>query len=99
MLNVLFGLSLLLGHWRRRRRVPSVATDDFDLIGSFDGSEQRVASTSFRGGSATAVFGGVAVDLRALEDERPRRAVGAEMKAQPDLIVTGFVSFGGISIK
>ena len=138
VLIVLFGLSLLFGHWRRSRRVPSVATDDFDLIGIFGGSDQRVASTSFRGGSATAVFGGVEVDLRevevddppavvtatvlfggvelevpedwvvhidalpifgAVEDERPRRPAGAEVKSEPDLIVTGFVSFGGISIK
>ena len=49
-LIVLFGLSVIFGHWRRTRRVPSVTTDDFDLIGIFGGSEQRVASTSFRGG-------------------------------------------------
>jgi hypothetical protein len=74
-LIVLFGLSVIFGHWRRTRRVPSVTTDDFDLIGIFGGSEQRVASTSFRGGTATAVFGGVEVDLRDVEVGDPPAVV------------------------
>lgn len=136
---VVFGLSLLVGHWRRSRRVPSVGSDNFDLVGILGGSEHRVTSHTFRGGSATALFGGVDVDLREAEitdppaivtatalfggveitvpeewvvevdalpilggvdDERPRRPIEgeAEPKDGPDLVVNGFVAFGGISI-
>lgn len=137
LLIVLFGLSMLFGHWRQRQRVPDVSTNDFDLIGIFGGTERRVTSGSFQGGTATAMFGGVDVDLRdaeitdppavvtatalfggieiavpegweveidalplfgAVEDERPRRPRDAVPKEEPDLIVTGFVAFGGISI-
>ena len=138
LLVVLFGLSIIFGHWRQRGRVPVVADEDFDLLGVFGGSERRVTSQSFRGGTATAIFGGVDVDLRdativerpavvtatalfggvelkvpeewevhvdalpvfgAVEDERMRRPVDPDRPAGPDLIVSGFVAFGGISVK
>ena len=57
LLIVLFGLSILWGHYRRRGRVPSVEGEDFDLLGVFGGTERRVTSQSFRGGTATALFG------------------------------------------
>jgi len=137
LLVVLFGLSVLLGRWRQRRRIPDVSTDDFDLIGIFGGTERRVTSGSFHGGTATALFGGVDVDLRdatitdppavvtvtaifggveitapeewvvevdaipvfgGVEDERPRRPSDAAQPDEPDLLVTGFVAFGAISI-
>lgn len=137
LLIVLFGLSMLFGHWRQRRRLPDVSTGDFDLIGIFGGTERRVTSRSFQGGTATAVFGGVNVDLRAaeiadppavvtatalfggieitvpedwiveidalplfggVEDERPLRSRTVEQTDETDLLVTGFVAFGGISI-
>ena len=137
LLVVLLGLSLLAGHWRGRRRVPSIGADDFDLIGVFGGTERRVTSRAFRGGTATAVFGGVEVDLRdaavaeppavvtatalfggidlevpedwvvvtdvlpvfgAVEEDRRRPAADAPREGEADLIVTGFVGFGGITI-
>lgn len=137
LLIVLFGLSIVAGRWRRRSRVPTTAADDFDLIGVFGGSERRITSQSFSGGTATAIFGGVEVDLRdsaigerpavvtavalfggvelkvpeewevavdalplfgAVEDERMRRPVDADRPEGPDLVLTGFVAFGGISI-
>lgn len=136
-LIVLFGVSIIVGHWRRRRRVPTVDADDFDLLGVFGGSQRRVGSASFTGGTATAVFGGIEVDLRdaavaeppavitavalfggvelvvpeewnvaidalpvfgAVEDDRRRPRADVEPPDGPDLIVTGFVAFGGISI-
>ena len=138
LLVVLFGLSILFGHYRRRGRVPSVADEDFDLIGVFGGTERRVTSQSFTGGTATALFGGVEVDLRdavvaerpavvtatalfggvelhvpeewevhldalpvfgAAEDARMRRPVDPDRPGGPDLVVTGFVAFGGISVE
>lgn len=137
LLVVLFGVAIVFGHYRQRRRIPEVSADDFDLVGIFGGTERRVTTASFRGGSATALFGGVEVDLReasvagppavvtatalfggieieapddwvvevdafplfgAVEDERPRRPGDAAPKDTPDLVVTGFVAFGGISI-
>ena len=137
LLIVLFGLSILWGHYRRRGRVPSVEGEDFDLLGVFGGTERQVTSQSFRGGTATALFGGVEVDLRdatiadrpavvtatalfggvelhvpdewevhldalpvfgGVDDERMRRPVEPDRPEGPDLIVTGFVAFGGISV-
>ena len=136
LIVIAFGLALLLGHWRRQRRAPSTARNDFDLFGVFGGNNQRLTSDAFEGGAATALFGGVEVDLRAVavadppavvsvmalfggvelhvpedwsvsfdvlpvfgaaEDERPRFA-DVEPKATPDLVVTGFAAFGGISV-
>jgi predicted membrane protein len=137
LLVVLFGLSLLAGHWRGRRRVPGVAAADVDLLGIFGGTQRRVTSAAFRGGSVTAIFGGVDVDLRAagvedppavitatalfggveidvpddwiveidalplfgaVEDDRIRLPPDATDDGDPDLIVTGVVAFGGISV-
>ena len=137
ILIVLLGLSILFGHLRRRGRVPTLSADDFDLIGVFGGSERRVTSRSFRGGTATAIFGGVEIDLRdatiaerpavvtatalfggveikvpeewevhldalpvfgGVEDERMRRPIEPDRPEGPDLIVSGFVAFGGISV-
>jgi len=136
VLVILFGLSLMTGRWRQRRRVSTNSADDFDLIGIFGGTERRVDSRSFTGGTATAIFGGVEVDLRdaevtdppavvtatalfggveltvpedwsvsidalpifgGVEDERSRRP-DVERSAEPDLVLNGFVAFGGISI-
>jgi len=137
LLIVLFGVSILFGHWRRRHRVPTVDADDFDLLGIFGGSERRVSSRAFTGGTATAIFGGVEVDLRdatiaeppavvtavalfggvelvvpdewsvavdalplfgGVEDERGRPPADATPREEPDLFVTGFVAFGGITV-
>ena len=136
VLIILFGFSVMTGYWRQRRRVPTTSGDDFDLIGIFGGTERRVDSTSFTGGTATAIFGGVDIDLRdaaiaeppavetatalfggvevrvpedwtvsvdalpifgAVEDERGRRP-DIKRSAEPDLVLNGFVAFGGISI-
>jgi predicted membrane protein len=86
LLVVLFGLSLLAGHWRQRRRVPGVAAADVDLLGVFGGTQRRVTASAFRGGSATALFGGVEVDLR---------AAGV---ADPPAVVTATALFGGVEI-
>jgi len=138
LLVVLFGLSVLFAHYRGRGRVPTVEVDDFDLLGVFGGSERRVTAKAFHGGTATAIFGGVEVDLRdativerpavvtatalfggvelkvpeewevhldalpifgAVEDERMRRPLAPDRPEGPDLVVTGFVAFGGISVK
>lgn len=133
---ILFGLSLVAGYWRQQRRVPTVSSDDFDLIGIFGGTERRIESASFTGGTATAIFGGVDVDLReaaianppavvtatalfggveltvpeewavevdaipifgAVEDDRARRP-DIDRSGEPDLVLNGFVAFGGISV-
>ncbi len=83
---ILFGLSVVAGYWRQQRRAPAVASDDFDLIGIFGGTEQRVESATFTGGTATAIFGGVDVDLR-------------EAKiSDPPAVVTATALFGGVEL-
>lgn len=87
ILIVLFGLSILVGHWRRRARVPTVSAADFDLIGIFGGSERRITSRAFSGGTATALFGGVEVDLRDVD------------VAEPPAVVTAVALFGGVELR
>ncbi|PIZ45792.1 hypothetical protein COY32_04545 [candidate division WWE3 bacterium CG_4_10_14_0_2_um_filter_41_14] len=41
-----------------------ISNDTIDVTAIFLGSEEKVTSTSFRGGSVTALFGGATVDLR-----------------------------------
>lgn len=143
---IAIGIGFLLSRFRRPTS-RAMVTDTIDLMAIFGGVETRCTSQSFQGGEASAIFGGVDLDLReavvrtppaeiqvvalfggidirvpdgwevrmnvvpilgGAEDERPRRnireAQGAddetrrEKSDQPDLIVNGFVAFGGLSI-
>ncbi len=62
---VFVGLSML---WRAlvraRRSVTSDEADTFQATAILGGSERRISSSNFRGGSATAILGGCVIDLR-----------------------------------
>lgn len=63
---------ILVGLWvilRPRHRVdggklPEIKANDLDAANVFSGSKRIVTSQSFRGGRASAVFGGMQIDLR-----------------------------------
>jgi predicted membrane protein len=58
---VIAGIWFMLGRPRARDRS---AADDVDLFALFSGREIACDAATFRGGSATAIFGGVEIDLR-----------------------------------
>lgn len=55
------GAAILLG---RIKVSASVASDTVNHVAIFGGSTERITSSDFKGGSVTAVFGGVELDLR-----------------------------------
>jgi hypothetical protein len=51
---------------------PPETSDSIKATGVFSGADRRIASRHFKGGEATAVFGGVRLDLRdALVETKP----------------------------
>lgn len=65
LLIILAGLWTLLGALRRRSPAATVIKEgDIDAFALFAGLERRVDSPAFRGGKATAIMGGVDLDLR-----------------------------------
>ena len=134
ILLIVAGLSILAGQFRPVTRTVSASRiDAFALLG---GNEQRATTETFSGGSLTALFGGVELDLRdaaiddpparinvtalfggidiavprewnvtvdilpvlgGVEDDRPRRDA-SEGHEEVDLVITGFVAFGGVSV-
>ena len=65
LLIILVGLWTLLGALRRRSPAATVIKEgNIDAFALFAGLERRVDSPAFRGGKATAIMGGVDLDLR-----------------------------------
>jgi len=65
LLIIFAGLWTLLGALRRRSPAATVIKEgDIDAFALFAGLERRVDSPAFRGGKATAIMGGVDLDLR-----------------------------------
>jgi hypothetical protein len=72
-----------------KRAVPSRGNEESDelaLVTIFEGKELKNRSTSFRGGSMVAWYGGIAVDL-------------SEAQLAPDAHLSLHAMFGGIAIK
>lgn len=83
---VLFGLSLIAGQVRTRRR-PATADDEYvSALAIFGGAEKRSVSSAFTGANLTAMFGGTELDLR-----------DAEI-ADPPAHVSAIALFGGVSV-
>jgi hypothetical protein len=110
--------------------------DEVSILAIFNGPEHAVTSPDFKGGEATAIFGGIDLDLRqagvrsrparintfamfggvdvivpigwsvqtdvigifgGADDERTEKVTIQD--EQPDVFVTGFALFGGITVK
>lgn len=63
LLVIIFGLSLIFKMPKYQKRIVGFEGDYVNTTAVFSGSEERVISQSFKGGEATAVFGGVELDL------------------------------------
>jgi hypothetical protein len=83
-LVIVAGLAILL-HWSGRRIASATDGDVIRTTAVFGGSHPVSTSPAFRGASLTAIFGGVALDLR-----------GA--RPAPDASVNATAAFGGIDI-
>lgn len=84
ILVIIFGLSVALG--RLRSRVEPITDDRVDLVAVFGAREARVTTGHFDGGEATALFGGIDLDLRDV----------VEVSMPAHLNVTSL--FGGVEI-
>jgi predicted membrane protein len=75
------GLWVLLGAFRRSSaaRLSDSRNDDLDAFAIFGGLNRRIESPSFRGGKATALMGGIELDLTGARLAEPR--VGLELTA------------------
>jgi len=80
-LIIALGLWVLLGAFRRSAaaRLADSREDDLDAFAIFAGLNRRIESQSFRGGRATALMGGIDLDLTGTRLAEPR--VGLELTA------------------
>lgn len=80
---------ILLGVWLIFRRGPAAGTrtqgESFDAVAVFSGRQITSTGRPFRSGSATAIFGGVEVDL-----------TGAQL--EPDAVLDAVALFGGVEV-
>jgi predicted membrane protein len=82
---IIFGVSVLVKGGVSQKR-QEYKEGDLDLFAGFSGHEAKSSSEDFKGGKATAIFGGIELDLRK-----------AVIKEKADLEV--FAAFGGIEIR
>jgi len=75
------GLWVLLGSFRRpsAARLAGAREDDLDSFVIFAGLNRRIGSQSFRGGKATAIMGGIELDLTQVRLAEPK--VGLDLTA------------------
>ncbi|MFB6075074.1 MAG: LiaI-LiaF-like domain-containing protein [Haloarculaceae archaeon] len=83
---IVFGVSLLTGHYRRS--VPTTDASTVNSLALFSGVERRATGEDFEGGSLVALFGGVELDLRdATPRERPARIDATALFGGVDIVV------------
>lgn len=64
VLIILFGLWVIFRPgFRTREKIPGIKGHDLDVSGVFSGVKRVIESKEFRGGKATAVFGGLELDF------------------------------------
>lgn len=74
---VLFGVLVLVGRSRRRALLDESTADELSMVAIFGGSQRRVTSDTFVGGSVVSIFGGSEIDLREAEVESPPAVIEA----------------------
>jgi len=88
--SVIIGVGVLIlfqgNQFRRRPTQPASGDDTVDLFTMFGGIERRITSNSFRGGKATAIFGGIELDLR-------------EAQLADNASLNATVLFGGLDLR
>lgn len=82
---IIVGLSIIL-RWPKQDRTRVVNDDAVNIFVAFSGNESRSAANNFKGGKATALFGGIELDL-----------TDATIKNEATLDI--FAAFGGIDIR
>lgn len=88
VLIILFGLWVIFRPgFRTREKIPGIKGHDLDVSGVFSGMKRVIESKEFRGGKATAVFGGLELDFT--------EAGLAENEATVEMTAV----FGGIEIR
>ncbi len=80
---IFVGLSLIFGKFSRPKEGRE---DKVDLFAAFSGIDSKNKSESFQGGTVTALFGGITLDLRDASIQEPS-------------IIEVFTAFGGIEIR
>lgn len=88
VLIILFGLWVIFRPgFRTREKIPEIKGHDLDVSGFFSGVKRVIESKEFRGGKATAIFGGLELDFT--------EAGLAENEATVEMTA----AFGGIEIR
>lgn len=112
LLLIVIGAWMLLRptrHWREKRRAAGGENIDFlDAWALFGGAERQVSSQQFKGGNATALFGGIDIDLRQAKLAEGEHSLhltalfgGVDVFVPPDwnVSVTGTPLFGSLEDK
>ncbi|OUJ18385.1 putative membrane protein [Methanonatronarchaeum thermophilum] len=86
LIIIAIGLSILL-NWFKSKTIKKEQTDYIDLFAMFGGIETRITSKEFVGGSSTAIFGDIQLDLR---DSKPKHK---------QTTINSIVLFGDTEIK
>jgi predicted membrane protein len=88
VLIILFGLWVIFRpRFRSREKIPEIKGHDLDVSGVFSGLKRVIDSKEFRGGKASAIFGGLELDFT--------ESGLAENEATVDVTA----AFGGIEIR
>jgi len=108
VLLIVFGIWLLLKAWRGKTAASSRSTDLLNVSAILGGVEQKIVSQQFKGGEATAIMGGIELDLREAQlgegqNELQLTAimggVGIRIPENWGVIVSGTPILGGIENK
>ena len=84
-LLIIFGLNLLF-KWSDKKEWKEFDKDKVDIFVAFSGNQARSTTHTFKGGKATALFGGIELDL-----------TDAQIKKSATLDI--FTAFGGVDIR
>lgn len=85
-LIIFFGVTILIKGGVSQKKPQARKENELDLFAGFSGHEAKSTSEDFKGGKATAIFGGIELDLR-------------QSKIKDKATLEVFAAFGGIDIR